>query len=70
MSQALYQTVYTLISHLGCSTTAVSWYRQCHIEGAANRIMKDLAMCHIGTYDVTLRVQQLGPSDVYMCTHV
>ena len=25
-------------------------------------------MCHHGIYDVTLRVQQLGPSDVYMCT--
>ena len=27
-------------------------------------------MCHHGTYDVTLRVQHLGPSDLYMCTHV
>ena len=28
-------------------------------------------MCYHGTiYDVTLRMQQLGPSDVYRCTHV
>jgi len=27
-------------------------------------------MCHHGKYDDTLRVEQSGPSDVYMCTHV
>ena len=55
-----------LISHLGCSTSSRIMVLMISHWGCNNiRIMQDLVMCHHGKYDVTLKVQQLGPSDVY-----